>query len=73
MNEVNACAASFAQYALPPSGPWPLIPRFSTGGWLNTKNSGDYRALAGIIGLMVGTAGLEPDEFAAIGRARSPA
>ena len=43
------------------------------GGWLKTKNSGEYRTLAGIIGLMVGTAGLEPDEFAAIGRARFPA
>jgi len=43
------------------------------GGSLKTKITGEYRALAGIIGLMVGTAGLEPDDFGAIGRARFPA
>lgn len=43
------------------------------GGSINTKNAGEYRTLAGISGLMVGTASLEPEEFAAIGRALSPA
>lgn len=43
------------------------------GGSINTKNVGEYRTLAGISGLMVGTASLEPEEFAAIGRALSPA
>lgn len=43
------------------------------GGSLNTKNAGEYRTLAGISGLMVGTASLEPEEFAAITRALSPA
>lgn len=43
------------------------------GGSINTKNAGVYRTLAGISGLMVGTASLEPEEFGAIGRAFSPA
>ena len=43
------------------------------GGWLKTKNIGEYRTLAGISGLMVGAADPEPEEFPAIDRARSPA
>ena len=43
------------------------------GGSINGKNAGEYRTLAGISGLMVGTASLEPEEFGAIGRALSPA
>ncbi len=43
------------------------------GGSINTRNAGDYSALAGISGLMVGTASLAPEEFAAIGRALAPA
>jgi triosephosphate isomerase len=31
-----------------------------------------HKTLAGISGLMVGTASLEPEEFGAIGRALSP-
>ena len=38
------------------------------GGSINAKNAGEYRTLAGISGLMVGTASLEPEEFSAIGR-----
>jgi len=57
---------------LPPSGPAPDT-TILNGGSINTKNTGEHRALAGIIGLMVGAASLEPEEFGAIGRALSPA
>jgi triosephosphate isomerase len=43
------------------------------GGSINKENAGEYHTLAGISGLMVGTASLEPEEFAAIGRALSEA
>ncbi|MGV1098592.1 triose-phosphate isomerase [Thiovibrio sp. JS02] len=39
------------------------------GGSINRENAGAYATLAGLNGLMVGTASLEPEEFAAIGSA----
>jgi triosephosphate isomerase len=41
------------------------------GGSINAKNASEYSALAGSSGLMVGTASLEAEEFAAIGRTLS--
>ncbi|HIJ91275.1 MAG: triose-phosphate isomerase [Desulfobulbaceae bacterium] len=43
------------------------------GGSINKENAGKYINLPGISGLMVGTAGLDPEEFAAIGHALSRA
>lgn len=43
------------------------------GGSINRENAGQYRTLAGISGLMAGTASLDPEEFAAIARAVSAA
>lgn len=73
MNEVDACAAIFCPICLAAIRAMAPDTPILNGGWLKTKNSGEYHTLAGIIGLMVGTAGLEPDEFGAIGRARFPA
>ncbi|MBU4176683.1 MAG: triose-phosphate isomerase [Desulfurivibrionaceae bacterium] len=64
---------SFAQYAIAAIRAMAPDAPILNGGSLKTKITGEYRALAGIIGLMVGTAGLEPDDFGAIGRARFPA
>jgi len=41
------------------------------GGSINKENAGEYNTLAGISGLMVGTASLDPEEFAAIARSLS--
>lgn len=41
------------------------------GGSINKSNAHDYSMLAGISGLMVGTASLDPEEFADIGRTLS--
>ncbi|MEA1934112.1 MAG: triose-phosphate isomerase family protein [Thermodesulfobacteriota bacterium] len=36
------------------------------GGSINKENAGDYLKIAGVVGLMVGTASLDPEEFALI-------
>ncbi|MFQ6758952.1 MAG: hypothetical protein D9V46_10895 [Deltaproteobacteria bacterium] len=70
MNEGDVGAAIFCSICLAIRAMAPDTPILN-GGWLNTKNTGEYRTLAGISGLMVGVVGLEPEEFTAIGRARS--
>ena len=64
---------SFAQYAIAAIRAMAPDAPILNGGSLKTKNAGEYRTLAGISGLMVGAADLEPEEFTAIDRARFPA
>ena len=70
MNEVDVGAAPFCPICLAIRAMAPDTPILN-GGSLKTKNTGEYRTLAGISGLMLGAAGLEPEEFTAIDRARS--
>ncbi|MHB8151294.1 MAG: triose-phosphate isomerase [Desulfobulbia bacterium] len=65
MNEGDVGAAPFCPICLAIRAMAPDTPILN-GGWLKTKNIGEYRTLAGISGLMLGVAGLEPDEFGAM-------
>ena len=73
MNKVDVGAAPFCPRCLAAIRAMAPDTPILNGGSLKTKNAGEYRTLAGISGLMVGAADLEPEEFTAIDRARSPA